>query len=116
MASIPGRARSFSPNSTFETVQDNVLGMVTHYKLGDPGSNPSRGEIFCTCPDKPFDTPFSFTVGSRSFLVEWLGCDIQPPPSSGKVQTSRAKPLVPFSAFMACYAANFTCCSLLCAA
>jgi len=49
--------RGFSPNSTFETVQDNVLGTVTHYRLGDPGLNPSRGEIFCTCPDKPLDMP-----------------------------------------------------------
>jgi len=57
MALIPGRARGFSSNSTFETVQDNVLGMATHYRLGDPASNPRRGEIFCTCPHKPLDTP-----------------------------------------------------------
>jgi hypothetical protein len=65
----------------------------------------------------PWTHPVSSTVGSRSFPeVEWLGCDNHPPPSRGKVQTSRAIPLLPFSAFMACYTANFTFCSLLCAA
>jgi len=58
--------RGFSPNITFGTVQDNVLSMATHYRLGDPGSNPSRGEIFCTCPDKPLghaQSPLQWVAG-----------------------------------------------------
>jgi hypothetical protein len=48
------------------------------------GSNPGRGEIFRTCPDRPWGHPASYTMGTGSFLgVKRPGRGFDhPPPSS----------------------------------
>ena len=33
------------------------VGIATDYGLDGPGSNPGGGEIFCTCPDRPWGPP-----------------------------------------------------------
>jgi len=33
------------------------VGIATGYGLDGPGSNPGGGEIFCTCPDRPWGPP-----------------------------------------------------------
>ena len=33
------------------------VGIATGYGLDGPGSNPSEGEIFLTCPDRPSGPP-----------------------------------------------------------
>jgi hypothetical protein len=44
----------------------NSVGIATGYGLDGPGSNPGEGEIFRTCPDRPWDPPS--TMGTGSFL------------------------------------------------
>jgi len=45
--------------------------------------NPSGGDTFHTHPDRPWDLPTSYTMGTGSFPeVKWLGHGvIHPPPS-----------------------------------
>jgi len=45
------------------------VGIATGYGLDGPRSNPGRGEIFRTCPDRPWDPPppASCTMGTGSF-------------------------------------------------
>jgi hypothetical protein len=40
--------------------RDSIVGVATRYGLAVRGSNPVGGEIFCTCPDRPW--------GPRSLL------------------------------------------------
>jgi len=52
------------------------------------GSNPSGGEIFHTCPDRPWGPPSLLHSGYWVFPggKEWPGCDVDPsPPSSATV-------------------------------
>jgi hypothetical protein len=75
------------------------VGIVTGYGLDGPGSNPSGGEIFCTCPDQPWGPP--------SFLYNWYwvfpggkerpGRDADPSPPSlcHWSRKSRTIPLLP---------------------
>ena len=35
----------------------SVVGIATGYGLDGPGSNPGGGEIFRTCPDRPWGPP-----------------------------------------------------------
>jgi len=45
------------------------------------GSNPGGGEIFCTCPERPWGPPSGYQVFSGG--KEWPGRDADPsPPSS----------------------------------
>jgi len=47
------------------------------------GSNPSGGEIFCTCADWHEAHPASYTMGTGSFPgVKWPGRGIDHPPLS----------------------------------
>jgi hypothetical protein len=32
---------------------DSSVGIATRHELDGPGSNPSRGKIFCACPERP---------------------------------------------------------------
>jgi hypothetical protein len=62
--------------------------IVTDYRLGDPGSNPDGGKIFCTCPDRPWGPPTLLYNGYRVFSRgrKWPGHDTVPSsPSSVKV-------------------------------
>jgi len=65
------------------------MNIATGYGLDDRGgSNPGRGEIFCTCPDWPWGPPSLLYNGYQVFLgdKERLGRDADPsPPSSAMV-------------------------------
>jgi len=37
--------------------RDSAVGIANSYGLDGPGSNPGGGEIFRTCPDRPWVTP-----------------------------------------------------------
>jgi hypothetical protein len=52
------------------------------------GSNPSGGEIFCTCPDRPWFPPSLLYNGYRVFPggKERLGRDADPSPPSATVK------------------------------
>jgi len=75
----------------------SVVGIATGWTVR--GSNPGGGEIFRTCPDRPW--------GSRSLLYngyqvfpgskEWLGRDAGPSPPSSAVVKERVEllPLLP---------------------
>ena len=67
----------------------NVGGIVTGYGLDGPGSNPSIGEIFRTCPDRPWGPPSLLYNGYRVFPggIERPGRDADPSsPSSAMVK------------------------------
>ena len=74
------------------------VGIATGYGLDGPGSNPGGGEIFCTCPDRPWGPPSLLYNGYRVFPggKERPGRDADPSsrlvPWSWKV---RAIPLLP---------------------
>jgi hypothetical protein len=42
-------------------------GIATDYGLDGPGSNPGGGEIFRTCPDRPWGPPSLLYNGYRAF-------------------------------------------------
>jgi hypothetical protein len=46
----------------------SVVGIATGYGLEGLGSNPGGGEIFRTCPDRPWDPPSLLYNGYRVFL------------------------------------------------
>jgi len=46
---------------------DSVAGIATGYGLDGRGSNPGGGEIFSTCPDRPWDPPSLLYNGYRVF-------------------------------------------------
>ena len=67
----------------------SIVGIVTAYGLDGPGSNPSGGEIFHTCPYRPWG-PLSLLY--NGFWV-FPGGKVQPgrdtdpsPPSSAEVK------------------------------
>jgi hypothetical protein len=51
-------------------------------------SNPGGGEIFRTCPDRPWGHPASYTMGTGSFSgVKWPGRGAEHlPPYSAEVK------------------------------
>jgi len=61
------------------------IGMVTGWTVR--GSNPGGGEIFRTCPDRPWDRPSLLYNGYRVFPggKERPGRDADPSPSSSAV-------------------------------
>jgi hypothetical protein len=64
---------------------------VTHYGLNSPGSESQwGGEIFHTCPDRPWGPPSLLYSGYRVFPgVKWLGHGIDhSPPSGAEVKES----------------------------
>ena len=61
--------------------RDSSVGIATHYGLDRPGSNPGRGEIFRTRPDRPWGLPSLLYNGYRVFTgVKWPGRGIDHPP------------------------------------
>jgi hypothetical protein len=55
------------------TVRSSSAGIATDYGLDGPGSNPGGGEIFRTCPDRPwayFESQNCHTVG-QIFYLYW---------------------------------------------
>ena len=66
---------------------DISVGIATGYGLDGPGSNPGGGEIFRTCPDRPWGphsplyNEYPVFPGSK----ELLGRDADPSPPSSVV-------------------------------
>ena len=58
------------------------VGIATGYGLDGSGSNPGGGEIFLTCPDRPWDLPSLLYNVYRVFpgSKERLGRDAEPHP------------------------------------
>ena len=67
--------------------RDSSVGIVTGYRLDGPGIDPGGGEIFRTCPDRPWGPPSLLYNGYRVFPggKERLGRDADPSPSSSAV-------------------------------
>jgi len=63
--------------------RDSSVGIATGYGLDGPGMNPGGGEIFCTCPDRPWGPPSLLYNGYRVFpggkLRPGRGVDHSPP-------------------------------------
>jgi hypothetical protein len=51
-----------------------IVVYTTGYDLDGPGSNPGGGDIFCTCPDRPWVPPSLLYNGYRIFP----GAEAQP--------------------------------------
>jgi hypothetical protein len=67
----------------------SVVGIATAYELDGPGIDSRWGEIFRTCPDRPWDPPNLLYKGYRIFPGGKLraGRDADPsPPSSAEVK------------------------------
>jgi hypothetical protein len=76
-------ARRILLNATVECGPGSVVGIATSYRLDGPGIE-SRlgGEIFCTCPDRPWGPPSHLYNGYRVFpgAKERPGRDADPSP------------------------------------
>jgi hypothetical protein len=69
--------------------RDISVGIATRYGLDGRGSNPGGGEIFRTCPDRPWDSPSLIYNGYWVFLRgkaagAWRG--VNHPPYSAEVK------------------------------
>jgi hypothetical protein len=68
--------------------------IATAYGLDGRGSNPGGGEIFRTCPDRPWGPPSLLYNGYRVFpggkVRQGRDTDLSPP-SSGKVKNTLPK-------------------------
>ena len=62
----------------------SLVGFSTGYWLGGPGIESRWGEIFRTCPDRPWDPPSLLYNGYRVFTggKERPMCDADPSPTS----------------------------------
>jgi len=71
--------------------------LATGYGLDGPGLNPGGGEIFRTCPDRPWGPPSLLYNRYRVFPggKERPGRDADPSPPSSAVVKGRAIPLLP---------------------
>jgi hypothetical protein len=68
----------------------NVVGIAMATGWVVWGSNPGGGEIFRTCPDRPWGPPSLLYNGYRDFPggKDWPGRDADPsPPSNAMVMT-----------------------------
>ena len=65
----------------------SVVGIATGYGLDGPGIESRWGEIFRTCPDRPWDPPSLLYNGYRVFPggKERLGRDADPSPPASAV-------------------------------
>ena len=76
------------------------------------GSNPGKGKIFRTRPHQRWDAPSllykGYWVSFPELKLPGRGIDYPPPSSAEVEERSRAIPLLPIWAFMACSRVNFT--------
>ena len=65
----------------------SVVGIATGYGLDGPGIESRWGEIFRTCPDRPWGPPSLLYNGCRVFpeVKERPGRDADPSPASSAV-------------------------------
>jgi len=65
----------------------SAVGIATGYGLDGPGIESGGGDIFCTCPDRPWGPPSLLYNGYRVFpgSKERPGRDADPSPSSSAV-------------------------------
>jgi hypothetical protein len=103
------RKRDDTVASIFTPYIHSSVDIATRYRLDGSGIE-SRwgGEIFSTRPNRPWGLPSLLYNGYR---VKRRGRGVNhPPPSSAevRVESSRAIPLLPLWAFMACSWVNFT--------
>jgi hypothetical protein len=65
----------------------SVVGIAIGYGLDGPGIESRWGEIFCTCPDRPWGPPSFLYNGYRVFPggKERPGRDVDPSPPSSAV-------------------------------
>jgi len=88
----------------------SVVGIVTGYRLDGPGIESRWGEIFCTCPDRPWGPPSLLYNGYRVFPWGKQRPERDADPSPLLVPwswKSRAIPLLPQS-LSACTWVTFT--------
>jgi hypothetical protein len=80
-----------SPLTVWAGIAQSVLRLATDWMVR--GSNPGGGEIFCTCPDRPWDPPSLLYNGYRVFLggKERPGRDADPSPTSSAVGHERVE-------------------------
>ena len=74
--------------------RDSSVGIATGYGAqAVQGSNPGGGEIFRTCPDRPWGPPSLLYNGYRVFPGDkkWPGRDADPSPPSSAVGHERVK-------------------------
>jgi len=66
---------------------------ATDYRLDGPGLNTGGGEIFCTCPDRPWGPSSLLYKWYRVFPrgKEWPGRDADPSPPSSAVVKERVE-------------------------
>jgi len=66
---------------------DSSVGVVIGCGLDGPGIESRWGEIFRTCPDRPWDPLSLLYNGYRVFPggKEWPGCEADPSPPSSSV-------------------------------
>jgi len=57
----------FSDGHSFHSGPGSSVGIATGYGLDGLGSNTGGGEIFCTCPDRPWGPPSLLYYGYRAF-------------------------------------------------
>ena len=86
--SITTEKKSFNIDLSWVIVgRDSSVDIATAYGLDGLGSNPGAGEIFCTCPDRPWGPPsllyngywvfpgvksgWGVTLSSQALLVPW---------------------------------------------
>ena len=89
-------------------VPGSSVGIATGYGLDGPGSNPGGGEIFRTCPDRPWGPHSLLYNGYRVFPggKERPGRDADPSPPSSAVGHERVElylysPYGPYSLYSA---------------
>ena len=69
---------------------DSSVGIATAYELDGLGANPEGGEIFRSCPDRPWDLPSPLYNGYQVFpggkVPPRRAADHSPPSSAAVVE------------------------------
>ena len=73
--------------------RDMAVSIATAYGLDCPGIESQRGEIFRTCPDRPWDPTSLLYNGYRVFpgCKLWPGHDPNPSPTSSAEVKNRVE-------------------------
>ena len=79
------------------------------YGLDGPGIESRWGEIFRTCPDRPWGPPSLLYNGYRVFAggKQRAGCDADPSPPSSAVVINLYSPYRPYGMYRACTRVHF---------